>query len=220
VTDPPRAPEFVNAFDWRLSRAQLFQDLWVLSETGSQRNGFFVEIGAFDGVALSNSYLLEKGYGWRGLLVEPNPRYAGAIRATRSASLDVRPVHGASGERVDMFFVRDAPELSAMEDFAFNDSHATEREIHDTVTQTTVSLNDLLLEYHAPRTIDFMSIDTEGNEVAILTTFDFDRYDIRFMCIEHNHTTAEQTLDEIMSRHRYERVHAAWSRWDAWYRKV
>lgn len=220
MTVQAHAPEFVNTFDWRLSRAQLFQDLWVLSETGSQRNGFFVEIGAFDGIALSNSYLLEKGYGWRGLMVEPNPRYTDAIRGARSASLDVRPVHGESGERVNMFFVRDAPELSAMERFAFKDSHAGEREMHDAVMQTTVSLNDLLLEHRAPRTIDFMSIDTEGNEVAILTTFDFDRYDIRLMCIEHNYTDAEQALDGIMSSHRYERVHAAWSRWDAWYRKV
>jgi hypothetical protein len=41
------------------SRAQLRQDLFVLSETQYKRNGYFVEFGATTGIDLSNTYLLE-----------------------------------------------------------------------------------------------------------------------------------------------------------------
>src|SRR5262245_11288155 len=45
------------------SRAQYWQDLFVLSQLNFKRNGYFVEFGATNGVSLSNSYLLERQYG-------------------------------------------------------------------------------------------------------------------------------------------------------------
>ena len=38
-----------------------------------KKNGFFVEAGAFDGEAFSNTLLFELKHNWTGLLVEPNP---------------------------------------------------------------------------------------------------------------------------------------------------
>jgi hypothetical protein len=49
-----------------------------------------VEIGAADGVYLSNTLLLEEAYGWRGILVEPNPDSHAAILARRPRSRLVR----------------------------------------------------------------------------------------------------------------------------------
>ena len=52
----------------KLSKSQLKQDIFVLLETGFKRNGFFVEFGATNGIDLSNTYLLEKRFGWNGIL--------------------------------------------------------------------------------------------------------------------------------------------------------
>src|SRR3979409_966312 len=55
------------------SKSQILQDLWVGYELNERRGGFFVEFGATNGVVNSNTWLLEKKYGWKGILAEPNP---------------------------------------------------------------------------------------------------------------------------------------------------
>jgi len=52
--------------------SQLNQDLWVLDTLKHKRNGIFVDVGAFDGINLSNTYLLEKEHGWNGICIEAN----------------------------------------------------------------------------------------------------------------------------------------------------
>jgi hypothetical protein len=55
----------------RERKSQLGQDVLAVSIFGD--NGFFVEFGAADAENISNTYLLEKDYGWKGILAEPNP---------------------------------------------------------------------------------------------------------------------------------------------------
>src|SRR5207244_12639635 len=38
-----------------------------------KRDGVFVDVGAYDGIALSNTYYFEKELGWSGSFIEPNP---------------------------------------------------------------------------------------------------------------------------------------------------
>ncbi|WP_421357751.1 FkbM family methyltransferase [Agrobacterium rosae] len=202
------------------SYSQLQQDRWVLSELSEKANGFFVEVGAFNGKDLSNTYLLEKEFEWRGILVEPNPILSETIRAARGVPLDTRPVDSVSGKKVLMRFVVDEPELSSMESNAYSDKHAESRRKESVeVEQTTVSLNDLLAAHHAPTDIDYISIDTEGNELDILTAFNFKKYNVSLFSIEHNNTSAENLIENLLIAEGYERVYREWSRFDAWFRK-
>jgi FkbM family methyltransferase len=203
----------------RTSHAQFRQDLWVLHETGHKASGYFVEFGATDGVSLSNTYLLERDFNWRGILAEPNPIWHADLRRNRTAHIDERCVFRNTGSRARFAATKHA-ELGTILDFAYEDGHAEARRDHEVIEVETVSLNDLLEFHDAPRDIDYISIDTEGSELEILKHFDFSRWDVMLFSVEHNATGQMQELDRLMQRQGYERRYAGYSLIDAWYRKA
>jgi FkbM family methyltransferase len=205
---------FVNRHQ---SRSQILQDLWVGYELGERREGFFVEFGATNGMLNSNTWLLEKKYGWKGIVAEPNPLWHSALMQNRSSSIDRRCVSSSSGTKV-RFLITDSvdPELSGVAEFAGGDHFAEVRSAGREIQVETVTLNQLLIDHDAPTKIDYMSIDTEGSEYDILRAFDFSRYAIDLISVEQNRKT-EAAIDAILTRHGYTRVFKEFSQWDGWY---
>src|SRR5205809_2217004 len=103
--------------------------LWVLHETGGKTAGFFVEFGAADGVSLSNTYLLERSYAWRGIVAEPNPVWHAALKRNRTAAIDLRCVFTTTGARVK-FAATNSAVLGTIAEFASCDGHAQSRRDH------------------------------------------------------------------------------------------
>ena len=197
------------------SRAQLLQDLFVLIARDRKRNGYFVEIGAGDGEFLSNTWLLEKQYGWTGILAEPNRAFVERIRASRSATLDTHAVWNRTGERLAFVDVSGVRELSTLRQFQHADAYERQGETYEV---TTVSLNDLLAAHGAPGEIDYLSLDTEGSEWEILKSFDFAKYRVRTFSIEHNFSSDKLArISTLLTANGYSRVHAAYTRFDAWF---
>ncbi len=83
----------------------------------------------------------------------------------------------------------------------------------------TISLAELLKEQHAPRKIDYISIDTEGSEFEILRAFDFREFEVTVFTVEHNFTPARKRLIELFETNGYDLVMPYFSKWDAWFVK-
>ena len=197
-----------------VAHAQLCQDLFVLLATADKRGGFFVEIGVGDGVLLSNSALLEKSYGWTGILAEPNPNFHAAIRKSRSAVLDTRAVFSRSGDKLD-FLCDDAGELSGIVETHTRTQSKTGGKI---IPVETVSLVDLLQQNKAPAVIDYMSIDTEGSELDIIEPLDFARFRPMVLTIEHNyHAPRLAKLKQLLEPKGYRHMLPRFSQFDAWF---
>src|SRR5687767_13765323 len=103
------------------AQGQLLQDLWVLWESGEKSNGYFVEFGACGGKNLSNTYLLEKQYGWTGIVAEPNPVFHTELYANRECAISTRCVYSASNESV-RFRCTTAAQLSRLASLASTDT--------------------------------------------------------------------------------------------------
>lgn len=191
----------------------------MLWETGGKRGGFFVEFGATNGRDKSNTCLLEESYGWNGILAEPFSRWHAELAANRRARIDHRCVWKESGQQLQFVASAEMPEYSGLEARAFDDAHATMRErTGERVLVQTVSLNDLLREHDAPPHIDYLSIDTEGSELDILQAFDFERYRIDLISVEHDYNEAKRgSLRALLQAHGYVQRFARFSSWDDWY---
>ncbi len=198
------------------SKAQLFQDLWALWTSGQKRGGYFVEIGAADGVALSNTWLLETGHGWTGVIAEPNPGYAEALKR-RACDVSALCVSSQTGLTVP-FLATAKPEFSRMASVDPGDAHEDKRlRDYREISVETVTLGDLLERHGAPGVIDYLSLDTEGSEFDILEHLDFDRWRIQAVTVEHNFTPARERLHDLLASRGYERQWPELSRWDDWY---
>lgn len=198
------------------SHAQLFQDLLVLFLLEEKRDGYFIEFGAMDGVKLSNTFLLESKYGWRGIVAEPAQCWHEELTRNRGCSLDYRCVWSKSGETLQFNETKEA-EFSTIDVLAKSDFHAERRTDGKRYAVETISLRDLLRAHDAPTNIDYLSIDTEGSELAILESFLPSRHKVRIITVEHNYTEQRSRIHSLLCSLGYNRVFAELSMWDDWY---
>jgi len=198
------------------SQSQLRQDIFVLTELGFKRDGYFVEFGATNGFDLSNTYLLEKEFGWSGILAEPAKCWHEDIKKTRKAKISFDCVWKETGQTLD-FAEADVPELSTISDFKSKGSQSKLRRKHRTYPVNTISLNDLLQQQGAPHLIDYLSIDTEGSEYEILKDFNFDLYKVSVITCEHNFTDDRQKIYDLLVSKGYKRKFENISEFDDWY---
>jgi FkbM family methyltransferase len=202
----------------RRSKSQLRQDLFVLSQLNFKRNGYFVEFGATNGVELSNTHLMEKEFDWTGILAEPAVCWHNDLKKNRSAHIETCCVWSESNKTL-RFNEAEMAELSTIDSYCSSDGHYKQRESGKSYDVKTISLNDLLAKYDAPRKIDFLSLDTEGSEFAILNSFDFSKYDVNIISCEHNFTVKREQIYELLSKHKYVRIFEELSSFDDWYIK-
>jgi len=198
------------------SKAQLHQDLFAYAVSGGKRDGFFVEFGATDGVELSNSWLLEKRFGWRGILAEPARVWHPALRQNRSATIETDCVWKTTGADLEFLEVS-AAVLSTVAEHGAGDLHSARRRNSTSYAVRTVSLADMLERHGAPRQIDFLSVDTEGSEYDILSAFDFSRYSFGCITVEHNFTAHREAIHRLLTANGYRRVLETVSQFDDWY---
>lgn len=199
-----------------LSFSQHNQDLFVLDHTGMKTGGFFVEFGAMDGVELSNTLLLEKYYGWNGIVAEPLPELFNKISKNRSCSADPRCVSSKTGQRVP-FIKAEFEALSTMKEYISHDHWADTRSNNSIEIEVeTVTLDDLLDFHNAPEEIDYLSIDTEGSELLILEAFSFDRK-INIITAEHNHASHKIPMRKFLESKGYKLIHSEYSGWEDWF---
>lgn len=200
-----------------LSPSQLGQDMWVLQQFQYKRYGYFVEFGATDGIMLSNTYLLEKEFGWQGLLAEPNPKFFKKLTENRSSHCSDACISQVTGETVEFIL---ADEFGGIDAFALAGKHrekvSSYKEQDNVIKVQTVTLEDFLIYHNAPRSIDYLSVDTEGSEYSILSVFPFDEWDIKLITVEHNYEPQRESILKLLTGFGYKRIE---SQWDDWYYK-
>jgi FkbM family methyltransferase len=171
-------------------RSQNGEDRWLEAHFGAKRGGFFVEVGAYDGVNLSNTYHFEQS-GWTGILVEPDPEMAARCRRARPGSRTFECAVGAPGSKGEISFFQ----VAGGEEYSTTSLTAAHRErldrlgLHWREVRVAVRTLDAILEEASPWQVDFVSIDVEGAEMAVLSGFDLRRWKPAVVIVETNART-------------------------------
>lgn len=208
---------YVQFMEPRLGDAELGmhsqrgQDALAFFASKMRRDGYFIEIGAADGLTGSNTYSLEK-IGWKGLLVEPAKIWHNKLHDCRKSNIETKAVWQTSGEWLDFI---EQGELSTLKMKAAGDYHRRSRVASYRVE--TISVQDLFKKWKVPTRVDFLSIDTEGSEVEILRGIDFTRFRFEFICVEHNYTAAQSEIRQILTQAGYVPAFVEWSLNDSYF---
>lgn len=181
------------------------QDFFVLDQLFYKKNGYFVDLGASDGVTASNTYILEKFYKWRGICVDPNPSTLKSLCGARDVIISDLCVHSTTGKILPFQYLDDQ-QLFYGWNFRSGLKGIIEDpgEDFDEINVLTVSLNDLLKLYRAPSVIDYISLDIEGNEFEVLNSFDFSKYHINCLTVEHDYGEQQQKIKCLLESKGFE----------------
>lgn len=152
------------------SYSQVKQDLWVLEMLNNKINGFFLDIGAYDGIELSNSYLLEKDFQWNGICVEAHPKTFYLLKQNRKCTCVNFAITDFCGK------VSFDEQQSLGSKISYNQQYYVD----------AIDFKQLFLNFNVPSTIDYMSLDIEGNEAKALSKFPFDTHKCTLITVEHN----------------------------------
>lgn len=205
--------------------SQNYQDTWIAGVARhngwDKSKGFFLDLGAFDGLQCSNTALVEKQFGWNGICVEPRP--APGAFDKRSCVLVQSPLGEKSGKPV--VFV--GPVGSQNKHIA--DGRAGDNSVPgEGVTMYTLNSADLIhcvnstqnnlkanmkdcggvpRSIHVPDFINFVSLDIEYHGLDVLKSFPFDRVKVGAWVIESEFDAErDQAEENLLLKHGYIRA--------------
>lgn len=168
-----------------------------LVERFSYRKGFYVELGANDGLAQSNTLILEIFHGWTGLFTEAVPETYKRLAKTRSGRRNtlVRaacvsfefPAKTVSLAFADLMTIPLDVETDIVDPVAHASSglrYSRNNGDIKFVTAPAATLTKVLQEGKAPKRISLLSLDVEGGETEVLKGVDFSNYVFENIVVE------------------------------------
>jgi FkbM family methyltransferase len=165
-----------------ISYAQRFEDLYLMRCFGERGEGFYIDIGSghpvYDNVSFA--FYLK---GWRGITVEPNPWLSQLSRAVRPRDRHVEALVGSAGGEATFYQVNEFHGLSTMFE---THAQAALTQFGKSAQAITLPLTTLreLCAGHAPASFDFLKVDVEGAEPAVLFGGDWERFRPKVIVVE------------------------------------
>ena len=144
----------------------------------------YLDVGAFHPIECNNTYLFYRN-GGRGVLVEPNVSLAPELRRVRPGDTTLNVGIGVTDDPAADFYVMAA---SQRHTFDKDEAERLQREeglaIVGVVKMPLVNINKVIDEHLGGAAPDYLSIDVEGLDFAILKTLDFTRFRPKVICTE------------------------------------
>lgn len=158
----------------------------------NKKNGFFIDVGANDGVSINSTYFLEKHLEWSGICLEPLERRYLELVKNRPRSICLNKALYNKNGVISFRDVSGYPEMLSGIEECYSDNHkqriAHESNFDNNKVITVECINfDKLIEDYNIKKINYLKIDTEGSEFEILKSLNFEKVDIEVIDVENNY---------------------------------
>lgn len=183
------------------SYSQRFEDLIIDDILGNRKTGTYLDIGAYDPHRLSNT---KRFYdrGWRGCNIEPDPRRFQNFLKARPNDINLNVGLSASAGKLVFFDIAPGA-LSTFSERRAKELREMGARIRKEIEIPVVTMKDVFAEHFKNVSVDFCSIDTEGLDLEILKSNDWNEFRPRVMCVEvsllPNKDTENQKAESVES---------------------
>ncbi len=180
------------------NRVDQYNQASVILELSGKNQGIFIEVGAYDGFTLSNTYELEKMHGWTGVLVEPIKAHYESCVQNRWSEIFNGVVYDRDGD-VDFKHIQGYSEMLSGIEEAYHPSclsrignemrqHNQKAEI---VKLPCLTINGLMEKYHL-RQADYLSLDVQSAELQVLKAYDPTKNPIKCVSLDTNRINTDE----------------------------
>jgi FkbM family methyltransferase len=166
-----------------ISYAQNGEDVVIARAFGPEHNGFYIDVGASDPVVDSVTKHFSD-HGWSGINVEPAAPAVAMLREQRPRDTNLELGIGTAPGQLTFYEL--PSEMIGCSTFSreLADEYASSGWEIEIRTVEVATLAAVCEEHVGERTIDFMKIDVEGDEKAVLEGADFERFRPRVLVVE------------------------------------
>lgn len=159
--------------------SQLGEDAF-LNETyfKNKKNGTYIELGALDGNKYSNTRFFEDTLQWCGILIEPNPTMYKYLETNRPNNFLFNDLVSCHTENLKFKYYDngDHTAVSGVENtlsqYHLDNWFNCHADFQNTMTIKPKTLTEIITGTPVSH-IDFLSLDVEGHEYEVLTSWDF-----------------------------------------------
>ena len=171
------------------SFSQFGEDLFIAEFFANQKEGKYVDLGAFHPMRLSNTYLLFKK-GWSGTNVDLNPITIDLFNLARKNDNNICCLMaGKENLLKDVYF----------EDWSAANSITSNENLSEKKQMKTRTFESLIY-----KDFDFLNIDLEGHDYEILQTIDFKKFNPKLICIEIlTNCSDKENIFDFLKQHNY-----------------
>tara|TARA_A100001015_G_scaffold114816_1_gene127487 strand:- start:509 stop:1240 length:732 start_codon:yes stop_codon:yes gene_type:complete len=176
---------YIRNFKFLKNGTQFGEDKYIIELFDENFKGKFLDIGCYHPTRHNNTYSMYKS-GWSGMNIDLNPLTIELFDFMRPRDININS--GVSDTEIEkkLYFIDELNTQNTLDknqlNFLKNHHNIKESEIFEKKIKTR-NLNNIL-DDHKFYNIDFMNLDIEGHELKVLGTLDFDKINIRYLCIE------------------------------------
>lgn len=168
---------------FRIHFGQFAEDAFIVNFFNQRRDGFYVDVGCHHPTRLSNTYLLHRVFGWRGVNIDANEQSIKQFNRARPDDINIVAAISDVEEEHSFFTFKSAavntldPKMAEKQrsSFAFSEEKSVVARRLDSI------LSEVLSEGEQ---VDYLNVDCEGFDVRVLQSNDWTRWRPALVSVE------------------------------------
>jgi FkbM family methyltransferase len=178
-----------------ITYSQSGEDIILRNIFNFKENGFFIDVGAYNPIILSNTYYFYSIKNWSGINFDACPGSMDLFHQIRSSDINIEAAISDEESELTYYYI---DKFSSMN--SFSKEFLLNNNAYDKVTKEIpikTERLETLLDKHLiiNKKIDFMSVDVEGKDLSVLRSNNWEIYRPKIVIVE----TKNTCINEIHS---------------------